>query len=155
MLGKNEGDEVSVHVEYELKLQDLNRYYATFTGSPIMMPLDAIRALAMFGHVANKQVVSAILARHGIGATDAQITAALTAPKVRRDGKADTFRLAYRLVDGFSALGVNPDNCGEGVVPGDPESWDVYRVEDGLNQKDHAAYEKMLEQIIIEAPGHI
>ncbi|MFT3782137.1 MAG: hypothetical protein QM790_08980 [Nibricoccus sp.] len=153
-VGKKEADAVSKHVEFELQLQDLNRYYATFTGAPIMSPLDAVHALAMFGHTPHKDIVLKILKRHGLSANDAQLAKALSSEKVKRDGRAGVFELAYRLVDGYSALGysdaIDAENDGRYT-----EDLVRYQVADGLNQKDHAEYEAMLERIIIEAPGHI
>lgn len=160
LVAKNENGQFSDHVQFELKLQDMNRYYATFTGTPIMKPLDAVHALAMFGHVPNKNLVASILKRHGVVASEAQLAAALKADKVKRDGKTTTFELAYRLVDGVSAFGIMDD--GPNVVNGeptarlgDPEDLARFQVEDGLNQKNRAEYATMLEQIIIQAPGHI
>ena len=159
LISKNENQQFSDHVQFELKLQDLNRYFATFTGTPIMKPLDAVHALAMFGHVPNKKLVASILERNGVAASEAQLTAALKADKVKRDGKTTTFELAYRLVDGVTAFGIDDTpNVVNGETltrVGDLEDLTRYKVEDGLNQKNRAEYEAMLERVIIEAPGHI
>lgn len=149
---QKQAEHFSTHVEFELQLQDLNRYYATFTGRPIMTPLDAVHALAMFGHPPSHAVVAKILERNGIAATAAAIDKARTTEKVKRDGRTGVFELAYRLVDGYSALGLADDMTGDGTMSEDIVR---YQVADGLNQKSREEYETLLEQIIIEAPGHI
>jgi len=157
LIAKKAEKVVAQHVEFELKLQDLNRYYATFTGTPIMNPLEAVNALVMFGHVPGQKIVTSILQRYGVAATEAQIDAALKSGKVKRDGRTETFEHAYRLVDGVSAFGIaiDSDDLSDGMTAGDPDNLRRYQVEDGLNQKSHADYDSMLERIIIEAPGHI
>jgi len=154
LVAKNDNKLITDHVEFELKLQDLNRYYATFTGTPIMTPLDAVHALAMFGHMPNKKIVVKVLERYGVVASEAQISAALVSEKVRRDGKTSTFELAYRLVDGVSAQGKD-DTVVDADTATPTGEITRFQVEDGLNQKSRAEYEAMLESIIIEAPGHI
>jgi hypothetical protein len=134
-------------VRLELQMQDLNRYFATFSSQPIMTPLEALRALTMLGHKPDRELVKKIYARYPIRVSEEELDRALAAPVVKRDGRKGVFEHANRLIDGVSALGTE--------AFGDDEVQQMVQVENGLNQMKQEEYEALLEKILMEAPGHM
>jgi hypothetical protein len=156
-LGKRKKDfEFAHQVNFEVRLQDLNRYFAMVSGGrPIMTPLDAVQAIVSMGETLKKPMVKQILDRNHITYKSEDLDKALAVPEYALDGKpggdvnavsGTTFTVARRLVGGM--LGADSlDSMGGGGG--------VSTVESGLELLSGKAYEDYLERILIEAPGHI
>ena len=156
-IGKKKKDaEFVKEINFEVRLQDLNRYHAMMTdGRPIMTPLDAVEAIVSMGESLKKQMVERILARNHIDFKPGDLDKALATPEYIKDGKdltdsgsstATTFTIARRLVGGMSGT-----DLADGFGGGGGAS----TVEAGLQLLSGKAYEDYLERILIEAPGHI
>jgi len=154
-MGKNKKEtEFVKEVNFEVRLQDLNRYYAAITGgSPIMTPIDAVHAIVALGEALKKPLVQDILARNHIDYIPVELDKALATAAYKKDGDdagdtgfATTFTIARRLVRGLSARDSADANGGGSSM--------VF-VEPGLQTLTGKAYESYLERILIEAPGHI
>jgi hypothetical protein len=155
-LGKNKKDVVFVRqVNFEVRLQDLNRFHAMLTeGRPIMTPLDAVRAIVSMGETLKKEMVEQILLRNHVVFKTEDLDKALAAPEYTKDGKDPTdnggphsaFTIARRLVGGMRDMEMDDAFGGGGGLS---------TVEPGLELISGKAYEDYLERILIEAPGHI
>ncbi|MFT3781155.1 MAG: hypothetical protein QM790_04000 [Nibricoccus sp.] len=139
-------------VTFEVELQDLNRFYALYSKRPIMTPLDTLEALCMLGEKPRASTVQAILERNGFKVDPALIRKIIESTKERQavvlydappvvesmgpaNNGPESFLGAHRLITGFT------DND--------------YVVATGLRRESGQPYEKFLERILIEAPGHI
>jgi hypothetical protein len=154
-IGKKKKDaEFVKEVNFEVRLQDLNRYYAVMTdGRPIMTPIDAVRAIVGMGESLKKPMVQEILTRNHIDYIPAELDKALANAVYKKDGGdtgengiATTFTVARRLVGGMlSTDSADANGGGSSAV----------LVEPGLELLSGKEYEDYLERILIEAPGHI
>jgi len=153
-IGKKKKDaEFVKQVNFEIRLQDLNRFHALLTmGYPIKTPVDAVRAIVSLGERLKKPMVEQILARNRINYEPEALEKALASPKFNDGGEDNsedgsgvsptTFTVAKRLVAGFWGA---EGGFGGSRVP----------IEPGLETLSGKAYEDYLERILIEAPGHI
>ena len=152
-IGKKKKDpEFVAEVNFEVRLQDLNRYYAmVMDGRPIMTPLDAARAIISMGEKLEKPMLENILTRNHIAHTPEDIDKTLATPVYVKDGgdvddteaNITAFKVAKRLVLGLT-----------GTSSDDTLTTSEMR-EKGLRYLSGKDYEDYLERILIEAPGHI
>jgi len=152
-IGKKKKDSEFVNeVNFEVRLQDLNRYYAMLgEGRPIMNPLDAACAIIAMGEKLEKPVLEKILDRNHIAYKPKDLDKVLATPAYIKDGGSTddtesnitTFKVAKRLVLGLT--GTSTD-----------DTLTTYEMrEKGLRYLTGQDYEDYLERILIEAPGHI
>ena len=152
-IGKRKKDiEFINEVNFEVRLQDLNRYHAMVTnGRPIMTPLDAASAIIAMGEKPEKPLLEKILERNHIAYKTEELDKVLASRAYVKDGgdtddtesNITTFKVAKRLVLGLT--GTSTD-----------DTLTTYEMrEKGLRYLSGQDYEDYLERILIEAPGHI
>ena len=152
-MGKKKQDADFVRqVNFEVRLQDLNRFYgATHNGCPIMNPIEAVIAIVSMGEPLKRDMVQKILERNHIAYKPEALDKALATPRTHDAGNSDdgfgetTFTVARRLIKGMTAGEYADENGSAGSRT----------VEDGLELLRGKEYEAYLERILIEAPGHI
>jgi hypothetical protein len=158
-------------VNFEIRLQDMNRFYALITNRPLMNSLDALQALVLLGEKPESRVVKAIFEQNGLSFTQADIDRVYTTTLQGRTGqfgseglassggKYANFTLARRLVCGFQVIEkVSSGEIGSTGAQANTDS--MYSdfatiLEPGLETLSGKSYEDYLERILIEAPGHI
>jgi hypothetical protein len=158
-------------VNFELRLQDMNRFYALITNRPLMNSLDALQALVLLGENPAPHVVRAIFERNGLSFSQADIERVYKTTLQGRNGQFGSeglasiggryayFTLARRLVCGFQVIEkVSSGDIGSNGAPATTEfmySDFAAVLEPGLETMSEKEYEAYLERILIEAPGHI
>lgn len=152
-MGKKKKDAEFVReINFEVRLQDLNRFYAaTHDGCPITNPLEAASAIISMGEPLKRDIVQQILERNHIAYKPEALDKALTTARTHDDGNNSdgfgetTFTVAKRLVKGMTTSEFADENGSAGSRT----------AEDGLQLLTGKDYEAYLERILIEAPGHI
>jgi heme oxygenase len=159
-------------VSFEVRLQDMNRFYGFITGRPIMNSLDALQALVLLGEKPDVAQVKAIFARNNLSFSEQEISHLYTTTLQGSAGQFGSeglnsaggeyayFTLARRLVCGFEVLErITSGEAGtpNGVPVTTVSMYSEYAtpLEPGLQTLSGKAYEDYLERILIEAPGHI
>lgn len=151
-------------VNFELQLQDLNRLYALYAGRPIMNPVDALEALCMLGERPKVAEVAEILQSHNYHVSPATLAAVIRTTKQREA----TLPKATDLVGANIATSLgqpgafydsspinlrrSPFQAAGQLISGRREGKDY--VSEGLQSYGKGRL-KLLERILIEAPGHI
>jgi hypothetical protein len=162
VIGKQKRDiEFVKEVNFEVRLQDMNRFYAFMTsGHPIMTPVETLQALVMLGEKPDPKVVKSIMDRHRLAVSEAEIADVLATTRQGKDGEFgaegtaliggefSVFTVARRLVTGLEVKETQ-----DGGEAGSQDS--VLELESGLRSFHGKAYEAYLERVLIEAPGHI
>ena len=131
----------------ESQLQELNRFYVTVTGKVILTPVDALHAIILLGAKVPRASVERIFSKNNISCPEPQLTTVLAAPEanMRNFGY---FRYAIALIEGRKSENSSVD--GEGNLTVD------YNVELlGLSNLSGEKYEACLENILMQAPGHL
>lgn len=159
-------------VNFEVRMQDMNRFYAFITGRPIMNSLDALQAIVLLGEKPSIAQVKAIFERNHLAFSEQEIahiyatTHQGTAGQFGSEGLNTVggeyayFALARRLTCGFEIL--ERVTAGESGTPSGVlfKTESMYSefatvLEQGLQTLSGKDYDDYLERILIEAPGHI
>lgn len=150
-MGKKKKDyEFVKAVNFEVSLQDLNRYHAMLSdGRPIMNPLDAVKAIVSMGERLKKPMVQGILARNHFDYKPEDLDKVLSSAAYKNDGED--------LPDGNGGVHISPFTLAKGLVRRAQSNSGIETVntEPALELLSGKAYEDYLERILIEAPGHI
>ena len=158
-------------VNFEIRLQDINRFYALITNRPLLNSLDALQSLVLLGEKPEPRIVKAIFERNGLSFSQADIEGVYKTTLQGRTGqfgseglassggKYADFTLARRLVCGFQVIEkVSSGEIGSTGAQANTDSMYsdfVTALEPGLETMSGKQYEAYLERILIEAPGHI
>jgi len=131
----------------ESQLQELNRFYVTVAGKVIYTPVDALHAIILLGAKVPRASVEKIFTRNKIPYSAPQLTAVLSATEtnMRNFGY---FRYAIALIEGNQSSSTTLDGEGNLTVETNIELV-------GLTNLTGDKYEACLENILMQAPGHL
>ncbi len=172
-LGREKRDiEFVKEVAFEIRLQDMNRFYAFITGQPLMTSLDALQALVLLGEKPASTLVKAIFARNHLAFSEEEISRVYQSTHQGQTGEFGSegvdssggryayFTMARRLVCGLEVMErvtANEAGTNSGVPISTVSMYSEFAtaLEPGLQTLSGKDYEAYLERILIEAPGHI